>query len=100
MSMLGDVNGDAPGGFAVLDASDFSVLGRWEQDFGGAQFNYDFWYQPRQNAMVSSEWGAPNTFKDGFNLQDVTDGKYGHSIHFWDLAEKRVTRRSTSAPKG
>jgi len=92
ISMLGDTNGDAPGGFAVLDAHTFDILGRWENDLNGAQFNYDFWYQPRKNAMVSSEWAAPNTFKDGFNLQDVTDGKYGHSIHFWDLAEKRVTQ--------
>jgi selenium-binding protein 1 len=53
---------------------------------------YDFWYQPRQNAMISSEWAAPKTFQDGFNLDDVAAGKYGHSIHFWDLAEKRVTQ--------
>lgn len=92
VSMLGDTNGDAPGGFAVLDAHTFDILGRWENEQNGVQFNYDFWYQPRKNAMVSSEWGAPNTFKDGFDLQDVTDGKYGHSIHFWDLAEKRVTQ--------
>jgi selenium-binding protein 1 len=90
MSMLGDENGDAPGGFAVLDARDFSVLGRWENETNGMQFNYDFWYQPRKNVMISSEWGAPNTFKDGFNLDDVVAGKYGHSIHFWDLAEKSV----------
>ena len=23
---------------------------------------YDFWYQPRLNVMVSSEWGAPSAF--------------------------------------
>ncbi len=92
VSMLGDTNGDAPGGFAVLDARNFDILGRWENERDGVQFNYDFWYQPRKNAMISSEWGAPNTFKDGFDLQDVTAGKYGHSVHFWDLAEKRVTQ--------
>jgi methanethiol oxidase len=91
VSMLGDKDGNAPGGFAVLDAKDFGVLGRWEAD-GGPQFMYDFWYQPRQNAMISSEWAAPNTFKDGFNLEDVTAGKYGHSVHFWDLGDKRVTQ--------
>jgi selenium-binding protein 1 len=36
---------------------------------------YDFWYQPRQNTLVSSEWGAPNPFKDGFNPADVAAGK-------------------------
>ena len=90
--MLGDANGDAPGGFAVLDAKSLDVLGRWEAEKNGMQFTYDFWYQPRQNAMVSSEWAAPNTFKDGFNLDDVGAGKYGHSIHFWDLADKRVVQ--------
>jgi selenium-binding protein 1 len=92
VSMLGDRNGDAPGGFAVLDAKNFDVLGRWENASDGVQFMYDFWYQPRKNAMITSEWAAPNTFQDGFNLDDVAAGKYGHSIHFWDLSEKRVTQ--------
>lgn len=26
------------------------------------QFNHDFWYQPRHNVMVSSEFAAPKTF--------------------------------------
>jgi selenium-binding protein 1 len=38
--------------------------------------------------MVSSEWGFPNTFEKGFDLQDVSDGKYGHHLHFWDLEKK------------
>jgi len=71
ISMLGDADGNAPGGFAVLDARDFSIAERWERDAGGIEFMYDFWYQPRQNALVTSEWGAPNTFKDGFNPADV-----------------------------
>jgi selenium-binding protein 1 len=92
MSMLGDANGDAPGGFAVLDAKTFDVLGRWENETNGMQFTYDFWYQPRQNVMISSEWTAPNTFRNGFQLEDVQAGKYGHSIHFWDLERKSVTQ--------
>jgi len=92
MSMLGNANGDAPGGFAVLDATNFDVLGRWDDRGNSAEFNYDFWYQPRKNAMISSEWTAPNVFKQGFNLEDVMAGKYGHSIHFWDLADKRITQ--------
>ncbi|HUG17215.1 MAG TPA: selenium-binding protein SBP56-related protein [Thermomicrobiales bacterium] len=92
MSMLGDANGDPPGGFAVLDASTFDVLGRWDNGGNTAQFNYDFWYQPRKNVMISSEWTAPNVFSQGFNLEDVMAGKYGQSIHFWDLADKRITQ--------
>jgi selenium-binding protein 1 len=92
LSMLGDKNGDAPGGFAVLDAKTFDVLGRWETAPNGLRFNYDFWYQPRKNVMISSEWAAPNTVRAGFHLDDVTAGKYGHTIHFWDLAARQVTQ--------
>ena len=88
ISMLGDADGNSPGGFAVLDARDFSVAERWERDAGDMQFLYDFWYQPRQNTLISSEWGAPNTFQGGFNPADVAEGKYGRRLHFWDL-EKR-----------
>jgi selenium-binding protein 1 len=90
ISMLGDANGDSPGGFMVLDSKDFSVLGRWDEEAGQVPFNYDFWYSPRHNTLLSSEWGAPNTFQDGFNPADVGEGKYGRSLHFWDLAEKKV----------
>ena len=92
ISMLGDTDGNKPGGFAVLDAKDFSVLGRWEEDKGDVEYMYDFWYQPRANALISSEWAAPNTFKDGFNPAEVAEGKYGRRLHFWDLEAKRKTQ--------
>jgi selenium-binding protein 1 len=92
ISMLGDAEGNAPGGFAVLDASTFEVLGRWERDKGDMEFNYDFWYQPRKNVMSSSEWAAPATFQPGFNLEDVQAGKYGHRIHIWDLEKRTKTQ--------
>ncbi len=88
VSMLGDENGDLPGGFMVLDAKDFSVLGRWENEKHGQELMYDFWYQPRQNTLVSSEWAAPNTFGPGFNPEEVALGKYGRRLHFWDLETK------------
>ena len=88
VSMLGDRDGNLPGGLAVIDARDFSVVGRWANAPGDQQFMYDFWYQPRQNTLVSSEWGAPNTFKDGFDPADVAAGKYGRRLHFWDLERR------------
>ena len=89
VSMLGDAKGNAPGGFLHLDRN-FEIVGRWENDLGGMKFNYDFWYQPRHNVMVSSEWAAPNTFMPGFDLEAVGLLKYGRELHFWDFAEKRV----------
>ena len=81
--------GDGPGGFLLLD-DEFNVKGRWEKDIGNMKFNYDFWYQPRHNVMVSSEWGSPNTVSQGFNLDDVKAGKYGQQLHFWDWKEHTV----------
>jgi len=91
ISMLGDADGEGPGGFLHVN-EDFEIVGRWENDITGMNFNYDFWYQPRHNVMVSSEWGAPNTFMPGFDLEDVAAGKYGHSIHFWDFEGKRIDK--------
>jgi methanethiol oxidase len=92
ISMLGDAEGNNPGGFGVLDARDFSIVERWERGTGGPDFMYDFWYQPRQNTLISSEWGAPNTFQDGFNPADVAAGKYGRRLHFWDLESRTLTQ--------
>jgi selenium-binding protein 1 len=89
ISMLGDAIGEAPGGFLHLN-EDFEIVGRWENDLGGMKFNYDFWYQPRHNVMVSSEWAAPNTFMPGFDLEEVGHLKYGREIHFWDFEKKKV----------
>jgi methanethiol oxidase len=89
ISMLGDEQGNGPGGFLLLDEA-FNVVGRWEQKTDGMRYNYDFWYQPRHNVMVSSEFGAPNTYYDGFKLEDVTAGKYGRQLHFWDWARHEI----------
>jgi selenium-binding protein 1 len=91
LSMLGDAKGNAPGGFLLLDDK-FKVAGRWDSEPSGMRLNYDFWYQPRQNVMVSSEWGAPNTIQDGFKLDDVKAGRYGRRLNFWDWTDRRLTQ--------
>ncbi len=91
VSMLGDAEGNAPGGYLHLD-KDFNIVGRWEQDTTGMNFSYDFWYQPRHNMMVSTEWAAPNTFMPGFDLDDVGNGKYGQHIHFWDFKNRKIEK--------
>ncbi|MGU9950735.1 MAG: selenium-binding family protein [Gammaproteobacteria bacterium WSBS_2016_MAG_OTU1] len=91
ISMLGDAKGDAPGGFLHIN-EDFEIVGRWENDISDMKYNYDFWYQPRHNVMVSSEWAAPNTFMPGFDLDDVGKGKYGSQIYFWDFAKKSIVK--------
>ena len=91
ISMLGDEKGEGPGGFLTMD-QDFNLTGRWEKDLGDMKYGYDFWYQPRHNAMVSSEFGAPNAFLPGFKLEDVAAGRYGRQLHFWNFEERRVEK--------
>jgi methanethiol oxidase len=93
LAMLGDVDGNGSGGFAVIDATTFEVKGRWENGGELPPMNYDFWYQPRKNVLVSSEWGEPNAYEKGFDLADVEAGRYGRRIHFWNL-EQRMLQQS------
>ncbi|QFU82959.1 selenium-binding protein SBP56-related protein [Natronorubrum aibiense] len=88
ISMLGNADGDLPGGFLLLDEN-LELEGRWDEP-GEIEMNYDFWYQPRQNVMISSEWAAPKTYQPGFDLEDVEAGKYGQRLHFWNWTDRTV----------
>jgi methanethiol oxidase len=90
VSMLCDAEGNAAGGFAVLDAKTFALKGRWENGGERPPFNYDFWYQPRKNTLVSSEFAEPNAYEPGFDLEDVGRGRYGRRLHFWNLTERTL----------
>jgi selenium-binding protein 1 len=90
VSMLGDRDGGGAGGFAVLDARTLELKGRWENGDRLPSLNYDFWYQPRKGVLVSSEFGEPDAYEGGFDIEDVKAGRYGRRLHFWDLAERRL----------
>ena len=90
ISMLGDADGNGTCGFAVLDARTFEVKGRWENGGPRPGLNYDFWYQPRQNVLASSEFGEPTAYEPGFDPEHVAAGRYGSRLHFWNLSERRV----------
>jgi methanethiol oxidase len=100
VSMLGDADGNASGGFAVIDAQTFEVKGRWENGDERPPMNYDFWYQPRKNVLVSSEFGEPNAYEKGFDLADVESGRYGQRIHFWDLERRTLEQTVDLGEKG
>jgi selenium-binding protein 1 len=99
ISMLGDEKLNGPGGFLLLD-DEFKIAGRWEAGTEGMHYNYDFWYQPRHNVLVSSEWAAPATTRPGFELKDVKAGKYGHHLHFWDWSKRKIARSIDLGEKG
>jgi selenium-binding protein 1 len=100
VSMLGDADGKGAGGFAVLDAKTFEVKGRWENGGEVPQFNYDFWYQPRKNVLVSSEFGEPNAYEHGFDPAHVEAGRYGRHIHFWNLEKREREQTIDLGEKG
>jgi selenium-binding protein 1 len=100
ISMLGDRNGGGAGGFAVLDAKTFDVKGRWENGGPHPSLNYDFWYQPRKNVLVSSEFGEPNAYEEGFDIADVGSGRYGQRLHFWNLEERTLEQTVDLGDRG
>jgi methanethiol oxidase len=90
VNALGSTNdGDGPGGVFLLDHNNFKVLGPWEADRGPQKLAYDFWWHIGHDVMVTSEWGVPNMFEKGLNLDDVVNSRYGHSLHFWDLRRRK-----------
>jgi methanethiol oxidase len=99
ISMLGNAELGGPGGFLLLDDK-FQIAGVWEASREGMNYNYDFWYQPRHNAMISSEWAAPSTTRPGFSLDDVKAGKYGQHVHFWDWEDRKIVQSVDLGAKG
>jgi selenium-binding protein 1 len=93
MSALGNAEGEAPGGIALLDHDSFEVLGRFEVDRGPQEFAYDFWWHLGYDIAVTSEWGTPRMFENGLIPQLLLDGKYGHVLHIWDLRRRRHLKR-------
>ena len=65
ISMLGDAEGNAAGGFAVIDATTFEVKGRWENGGALPPMNYDFWYQPRKNDARLQRVRRPERLRAG-----------------------------------
>ena len=90
LSTLGSANGNGgPAGIAMLDHFTFDILGPWELDRGQQELGYDFWWHLTQDVMVTSEWGKPPQFANGFLLDEAVNGRYGHQLHFWDLRKRK-----------
>jgi methanethiol oxidase len=89
VSALGSPTGDGPGGIFALDHYTFEPLGRWEVERGPQYFGYDFAWHLGYDVAVTSEWGTPNMIENGVNPELLLAGKYGHSLHFWDLRKRR-----------
>jgi selenium-binding protein 1 len=95
MSALGAPGGDGPGGTFILDPETFEVRGKWELDRGPQHLAYDMWWHLGYDTMITSAWGTPNMVKDGVNPELLLGGKYGNSIHVWDLRRRRHVQELT-----
>ena len=95
LTCVGGAEGDddGPGGIALLDHETFDVLRAWETDRGPQHFHYDAWWHLNQNVLISSEWGSPSMIEDGIVPELLLGQKYGHAIHFWDLAAGKHVQR-------
>ncbi|CAD6198100.1 unnamed protein product [Caenorhabditis auriculariae] len=101
ISTLGNGEGEGKGDFILLDSETFSVKGKWSNDESPLPLNYDFWYQPRCDVMISTEWGVPNLIKKGFDLADVANGTYGNSIQIFQWStRKRIQTIDLPLPNG
>ena len=83
---------EGPAGIFVMDCESFEIIGPWEMDHGDQTLAYDFWWHISQNVGISSEWGRPSQFEGGLVPEDLLSNKYGHRLHFWDLAQRRLNQ--------
>lgn len=95
LTCLGGADGDddGPGGIALLDHKTFEVIKAWETERGPQHFHYDAWWHLNRNVLISSEWGSPSMIENGIVPELLLGNKYGHAIHFWDLAAGKHLQR-------
>mmetsp|Transcript_5074 Transcript_5074/g.14573 ORF Transcript_5074/g.14573 Transcript_5074/m.14573 type:complete len:475 (-) Transcript_5074:460-1884(-) len=97
ISTLGDAKGEAKGGFLVLDQELKIKSGTWTDK--PTDYGYDFWYKPRFDLIISSEFGSPLAFKGGFDPSLVGD-KYGNRLHVWSWKTKEHKQVIDLGPDG
>jgi methanethiol oxidase len=85
LSALGAPDGDGPGGIFILDHDSFEPKGIWEKERGPQRLGYDFAWHLGHDTTVTSEWGTPSMVRNGVNPELLLAGKYGNSLHVWDL---------------
>jgi selenium-binding protein 1 len=85
ISALGNPQGDGPGGIFIMDHDSFEPKGIWERERGPQQLGYDFAWHLGYDTTITSEWGTPSMVREGVVPELLLGGKYGNSLHVWDL---------------
>uniref|UniRef100_A0A8D8WLK6 Selenium-binding protein 1-A n=1 Tax=Cacopsylla melanoneura TaxID=428564 RepID=A0A8D8WLK6_9HEMI len=92
ISCMGDTKGEGKCDFLLVDPEKGEVKGLWiKGEHKEAKFGYDFWYQPHWDTLISSEWGAPKSWKAGCRLADVDDPElYGTSLNIFSYSKRTL----------
>ncbi|XP_066156957.1 methanethiol oxidase [Euwallacea fornicatus] len=92
ISVMGDLQGNPKSDYILVDSETLTVKGTWVKG-KSARFNYDFWYQPYHDVMVSTEWGAPKIWKRGFHPDDdqIPDA-YGQNLNFYSWSKRELVQ--------
>ena len=93
ISALGAPDGEGPGGIFILDHDSFEPKGQWEKDRGPQRLGYDFAWHLGHDTTISSEWGFPSMVREGVVPELLLGGKYGNSLHVWDLRKGQHQQR-------
>lgn len=99
VSALGAPDGGGPGGIFLMDHESFDIRGPWEVERGPQRLAYDFWWHLNQDTLITSEWGTPDMVEGGVNPELLLAGKYGHSLHIWDLRRRRHLQELDLGPE-
>ncbi|WP_423823700.1 selenium-binding protein SBP56-related protein [Salinisphaera sp. SPP-AMP-43] len=87
---MGAEGADGPAGIFLMDCDSLDILGQWEIERGDQELHYDFWWHIAHDIAITSEWGKPPLFEQGLVPEALLAHRYGHRIHFWDLAARRL----------
>ena len=95
ISMLGDKEGNGPGGFLLLDAGfqDRRPLG---EERGGHELQLRFLVSAAAQRHGQQRMGGAEDRAAGFKLEDVKAGNYGHHLHFWDWSKRSIVQSARS----
>jgi len=85
VSALGTSGGGGPGGIFTLHPETFEIQERWEKERGPQRLACDFAWHLGHNAMITSGWGTPDMVANGVSAELLLGGKYGSSLHVWDV---------------
>lgn len=92
ISMIGNSKLDGKCEFLLLD-SNFDVKDTWSRGEVDANMGYDFWYQPKFDVLISTEWADVWAFKDGFNPDLVAAGHYGSHLNIFSWSTRKMTQK-------